>query len=58
MQNKEIDLTATQENDREDLIDTLIAISVVAKKLANMLRDEKRGEEKHGKNERTVPNAG
>lgn len=35
----------------EELIDTLIAISVVAKRLANKLRqsDEKRKDEKNGK---------
>ena len=42
--------------DREELIDTLIAISVVAKRLANMLREE--GEKENEQDERTVPDAG
>lgn len=53
MQKEMIDHTACQDAPDEDLIDTLIAISVVAKRLAVKLRTQmtKEGETQNGKNE-------
>lgn len=53
MQKEMIEPAACQDAAAEDLIDTLIAISVVAKRLAAKLRKQmkKEGEKPDGKNE-------
>lgn len=53
MQSKSIDTSQLATASDEDLIDVLIAISVVAKRLARKLQIEKtrEGDEKNGKNE-------
>ena len=56
MQKETIDQAACLDAEDEDLIDTLTAISVVAKRLAVKIRNEttKEGEGQDGKNERTL----
>ena len=53
MQSKSIDTGQLSAASDEELIDVLIAISIVAKRLANNLRkmSEKNGGKKDGKNE-------
>ncbi len=53
MQKETIDQAACLDAEDEDLIDTLTAISVVAKRLAVKIRNEatKEGERQDGKNE-------
>lgn len=53
MQSESIDTGPITTASDEELIDVLIAISVVAKRLARKLQVDmtKEGEEKHGKNE-------
>jgi hypothetical protein len=54
--NRKAEAAQCSQADTEDLIDTLIAISVVAKRLAVKLRKE--GEQTNEQNERTVPASG
>ena len=51
MQTESTEKTASLTAEDEDLIDTLIAISVVAKRLASKLKKEMEGESQDGKNE-------
>ena len=51
MQKESTERTACLTAEDEDLIDTLIAISVVAKRLASKLKKEMEGESQNGKNE-------
>ncbi len=53
MQKESTETTANLTAEDEDFIDTLIAISVVAKRLASKLKEEltKEGERQDGKNE-------
>ena len=50
MQKESTERTASLTAEDEDLIDTLIAISVVAKRLAIKLKKENEGESQDGKN--------
>lgn len=51
MQEEPTERTACRPAEDEDFIDTLIAISVVAKRLAGKLKKEMAGESQYGKNE-------
>lgn len=51
MQEEPTERTACHPAEDEDFIDTLIAISVVAKRLAGKLKKEMEGESQDGKNE-------
>ena len=51
MQKESTERTACLSAEDEDLIDTLIAISVVAKRLARKLQNEQKGESQHEQNE-------
>ena len=51
MQKESTERTAGLSAEDEDLIDTLIAISVVAKRLATKLKNEMEGESQHEQNE-------
>jgi hypothetical protein len=45
------DVASLADRTDEELIDTLIAISVVAKRLARKLQNEQKGESQHEQNE-------
>ena len=51
MQKESIEKTAGLDGTDEELIDVLIAISVVAKRLARQLQNEQKGECQHEQNE-------
>ena len=51
MQKESIEKTAGLDGTDEELIDVLIAISVVAKRLARKLQNEKKGESQDEQNE-------
>ena len=51
MQKESIEKTAGLDGTDEELIDVLIAISVVAKRLARKLQNEQKGESQHEQNE-------
>ena len=51
MQKESIEKTAGLDGTDEELIDVLIAISVVAKRLARKLQKEQKGESQHEQNE-------
>ena len=51
MQKESIEITAGLDGTDEELIDVLIAISVVAKRLARKLQNEQKGESQHEQNE-------
>ena len=51
MQKESIEKTASLDGTDEELIDVLIAISVVAKRLARKLQNEQKGECQHEQNE-------
>ena len=51
MQKESIEKTAGLDGTDEELIDVLIAISVVAKRLARKLQNEQKGECQHEQNE-------
>ena len=51
MQKESIEKTAGLDGTDEELIDVLIAISVVAKRLARKLHNEQKGESQHEQNE-------
>ena len=51
MQKESIEKTASLDGTDEELIDVLIAISVVAKRLARKLQNEQKGESQHEQNE-------
>ena len=51
MQKESIEKTAGLDGTDEELIDVLIAISVVAKRLARELQNEQKGESQHEQNE-------
>lgn len=51
MQKESIERTAGLDGTDEELIDVLIAISVVAKRLARKLQNEQKGECQHEQNE-------
>ena len=51
MQKESIEKTAGLDGTDEELIDVLIAISVVAKRLARKLQNKQKGESQHEQNE-------
>ena len=51
MQKESIEKTASLDGTDEELIDVLIAISVVTKRLARKLQNEQKGESQHEQNE-------
>ena len=51
MQKESIEKTASLDGTDEELIDVLIAISVIAKRLARKLQNEQKGECQHEQNE-------
>lgn len=51
MQKESIEKTAGLDGTDEELIDVLIAINVVAKRLARKLQNEQKGESQHEQNE-------
>ena len=51
MQKESIEKTAGLDGTDEELIDVLIAISVVVKRLARKLQNEQKGESQHEQNE-------